>query len=289
MNVCRLAAALFFLAAASFAQQTNPLPTTITIDGITYSNVSWRTVTPAEVSIFHQTGVATIPLSKLPPDLQQRFGYDPQRAVAYEAQETAVVQQRLLDAQARERVRQQREAQAAEAARKDQEVQAQADQARQQFAAAQLANANTELIQMLHVDGGINPLPTGGYVAQLSLSNQTTVCAHFDEAGRRYIEDAMRKYADWEAQQNSLAAGEQLQVTAQPGTIILLGNRTVRIPGGGYGMNFGPGGSSSTQPPTPQPVFPIYAVHEPNSSCYTLEGTHDAGQSATGLRQYSWQ
>lgn len=50
----------------------------LTIDGVTYENVRWGTVTPAAVSILHATGVATIPLWKLPPNLQKRFGYDPQ-------------------------------------------------------------------------------------------------------------------------------------------------------------------------------------------------------------------
>ena len=65
-----------FTAAAVLAQDTN---TTITINGVTYENVRWGTVTPTTVSLFHKTGVATIPLSTLPPDLQTRFGYDPKK------------------------------------------------------------------------------------------------------------------------------------------------------------------------------------------------------------------
>lgn len=73
--------------AAPVAVATNALPATITIDGITYSNVIWRTVTPATVTIFHQTGVASIPLEKLPPELQQRFEFDPHKAADYRAAE----------------------------------------------------------------------------------------------------------------------------------------------------------------------------------------------------------
>jgi hypothetical protein len=62
------------------ADETNALPATITIDGVTYSNVTWRTVTPATVTIFHNTGIARIPLEKLPPELQKRFGYDVSKA-----------------------------------------------------------------------------------------------------------------------------------------------------------------------------------------------------------------
>jgi hypothetical protein len=76
-----------------------PLPTTITVDNIIYSNVTWRTVTPATVSIFHATGVASIPLEKLPPELQERFGYDPQKAADYRAQELAAAEQAKAQSQ----------------------------------------------------------------------------------------------------------------------------------------------------------------------------------------------
>ncbi len=90
MNVLRVTVLLFvFAVAASFAEETNTLPTTITVDGVTYSNVTWRTVTPTTVSILHKTGVASIPLEKLPPELQQKFGYDPQKAAAYRTAEAA--------------------------------------------------------------------------------------------------------------------------------------------------------------------------------------------------------
>jgi hypothetical protein len=63
--------------AAPTSVTSNALPANITIDGIVYSSVTWRTVTAATVSIFHSTGIAAIPLWKLPPELQKRFGYDP--------------------------------------------------------------------------------------------------------------------------------------------------------------------------------------------------------------------
>jgi hypothetical protein len=93
MNAFRVAVLLFVSAlAASFAGETNTLPTTITVDGITYSNVIWRAFTPVAASISHRTGAATIPLWKLTPDLQTHFGYDPQKAALYaEAQRNAEV------------------------------------------------------------------------------------------------------------------------------------------------------------------------------------------------------
>jgi hypothetical protein len=52
----------------SFADETN---LTLTVDGVTYSNVKFGTVTPSSVTIFHRGGVASIPLEKLSPDLQK--------------------------------------------------------------------------------------------------------------------------------------------------------------------------------------------------------------------------
>lgn len=281
--VCVLVLCLIFAGGASLAEDTNALPTTITVDGIIYSNVTWRTVTSASVTIFHQTGVASIPLEKLPLDLQRRFGYDPQKAAAYRAQESAAVQQHMVEMQARERLREQHEAEALAAAQKQQE--AQEELAKEQLAANQKANgSNVEVIPVLHVDGAINPLPGGGYVVQLALSNQTTVCAHCDDGGRRFLEDVSRKYAEWNAQQNPLE--QQFQVQTQPGTIMLYGGKGgVRMPGGiGYAYTVG---GTQTAPPTSEPVFTVYAVREENSSCYLLKGSHEI-PAAGGFKQYSW-
>ncbi|MGA2138689.1 MAG: hypothetical protein ABSH14_07495 [Verrucomicrobiia bacterium] len=129
MNASRLLYLLLaFTAANALAQQastTNPAaPTQITIDGTTYTDFRWGRVTPATVTLFHKTGVATIPLEKLPPDLQQQFGYDPQRAAQWQAAQQAA------EAEANKR--------AAESARQA------ADAARQAADAAQHAAAAIE-------------------------------------------------------------------------------------------------------------------------------------------------
>lgn len=62
------------------ADETN---LTLTVDKEVYSNVTFVTATPYAVSISHSKGIASIPLAKLPPDLQQRFGYDPKKATDY--------------------------------------------------------------------------------------------------------------------------------------------------------------------------------------------------------------
>jgi hypothetical protein len=280
MNIFRLTALLFaFGVVASFAEETNTLPSIITVDGITYSNVTWRTVTPATVSIFHETGVASIPLEKLPPELQARFGYDPQKAAGYRAQELAA-------AQAQELLRQKREADALAVARKQQEVEAEQAKAQaklhaaEQLKANQLANANVETIQVLHIVGGMMPLDTGGWSAQLAITNQTaqiTVCAHFDDAGKRYLEDVTRKFAQWKARQDALE--QQIQVQGQ--SLTLYGGKgSIKVNTPGWIQENGP---SSADPP---PVSPIFALHE-GSICYSLKGSHEV-IDAEGLKNYSW-
>jgi hypothetical protein len=113
MSALRAAVLLFvFVVAPAFAEQTNALPTAITVDGVTYSNVTWRGVGPASVSILHKTGVASLPLEKLPPELQERFGYDPKKAADYRAAERNAeaarqeARQKQWAAQATERQRQ---------------------------------------------------------------------------------------------------------------------------------------------------------------------------------------
>jgi hypothetical protein len=66
--------------------QTN---STLTVDGVTYTNAVFGTVTPYAVTVKHSTGVASVPLERLPADLQQRFGYDPQKAQDYLRESTA--------------------------------------------------------------------------------------------------------------------------------------------------------------------------------------------------------
>lgn len=79
----------------AFATETN---LTLMVDGVTYSNVTFGTVTPSSVTIFYRSGVARIPLEKLPAELQKQFGYDPERAKTHltlEAQQYERYQQSL--------------------------------------------------------------------------------------------------------------------------------------------------------------------------------------------------
>lgn len=95
MNVIRIGVLLLFsvLGVAFSDEGTNTLPTKITIGKEIYEDVVWGTVTPSTVSIRHKSGIARIPLENLPPELQQRFGYDPTKAAANRAQELAAQEQ----------------------------------------------------------------------------------------------------------------------------------------------------------------------------------------------------
>ncbi len=87
MNAFRLTVLLIAIAGiASYADETN---LTLTVDGVTYSNVTFGTVTPVSVSIRHSKGAATVPLVKLSPALQARFGYDPAAAEQFRQREEA--------------------------------------------------------------------------------------------------------------------------------------------------------------------------------------------------------
>ena len=88
-----IAAALMVMIGAAVAAQTN---STLTVGEVIYTNAVFGAVTPYAVTIKHSTGVAEVPLSELPDDLQKRFGYDPQKAQDY-LQESTARQAALLE------------------------------------------------------------------------------------------------------------------------------------------------------------------------------------------------
>ena len=76
---------------SAFAAESN---LTLTVDSVTYSNVTFGTVTPSSVTIFYRTGIARIPLEKLPPELQKQFSYDPQKAADWQKREQQATAER---------------------------------------------------------------------------------------------------------------------------------------------------------------------------------------------------
>jgi len=63
------------------AEETN---FTITVDGITYSNVTFGTTTPTSASFRHSSGIGRVSMQKLPPEIQKQLGYDPEKAADYQ-------------------------------------------------------------------------------------------------------------------------------------------------------------------------------------------------------------
>jgi hypothetical protein len=64
---------------------------TLKVGDVHYTNVTVRSVRPSDIIISFDGGGAKVPLQKLTPDLQRRFGYDPDKA----SQELARQRQRL--------------------------------------------------------------------------------------------------------------------------------------------------------------------------------------------------
>jgi hypothetical protein len=81
MKIAVLTALCCLVAFIADAGDTNLI---LTANGVTYSNVTFRTVTPSTVTIFHSTGIATVSLAALPTDVQKSLEYDPEKARAYE-------------------------------------------------------------------------------------------------------------------------------------------------------------------------------------------------------------
>lgn len=57
--------------------------TITTTDSVTYSDVTVTRVEPDSITVMGSSGVARIPMNKLPTDLQEKFGYDAEKAAAY--------------------------------------------------------------------------------------------------------------------------------------------------------------------------------------------------------------
>jgi len=105
---------------------------TVTINGTTYKDVRWGRLTPSTVTLYHSTGIATMPLAELPPDLQKQFGYDPEKAAAWDA-----------SVQKTTAARQAAEAQADQARKaEDQKAAAKAEADKQKALAANSAHTN---------------------------------------------------------------------------------------------------------------------------------------------------
>jgi len=64
-----------------------------TITGKEYNDATVTRIEPDGIVLTNKAGIAKIYFTELPKDVQQRFGYDPQRAANYSAQQSAGLDQ----------------------------------------------------------------------------------------------------------------------------------------------------------------------------------------------------
>lgn len=62
------------------------LPARLTVGGATYTNPRYRSHDDSRLNFSHDTGVASVLIISLPPDIQKSLGFDPAKAVAAEAE-----------------------------------------------------------------------------------------------------------------------------------------------------------------------------------------------------------
>lgn len=68
---------------ATSQAEDEKIPEIKTASGKIYQGARITKVTPSEISIIHESGVARIPLKDLPDELKTKFGYDPAKAEAH--------------------------------------------------------------------------------------------------------------------------------------------------------------------------------------------------------------
>jgi hypothetical protein len=111
MKAARVLALLGALAITARADDTLTFET---IEGHQYKNVTLSRVEPSGIQVLTDDGIDRVPFRSLPPDLQKRFGFDPQTAAKYEAAMAQASHQRTLAIAAATALRTVRENQAAE-------------------------------------------------------------------------------------------------------------------------------------------------------------------------------
>jgi hypothetical protein len=64
-----------------------------TIDGKEYKNVTVKRVEPDGIVVSSKSGISKVYFAELPKEVQQRFGYNPEKATAYTAEQNAALEQ----------------------------------------------------------------------------------------------------------------------------------------------------------------------------------------------------
>jgi hypothetical protein len=78
---------------------SNNLGTIVTLTGSTYQNCLLLKVEPDGITFNHSQGITKVPFSFLTPDLQKRFGFDPQKEASLD-EDTVRYQEQLRQAAA---------------------------------------------------------------------------------------------------------------------------------------------------------------------------------------------
>jgi hypothetical protein len=78
---------------------------TLTVNGRTYSNVVFLSFSPYAVQIRHSSGISSVPLASLSPELQKRFGYSAEKAEQYRMSEAELARQQAAVDQQRAAIR----------------------------------------------------------------------------------------------------------------------------------------------------------------------------------------
>ncbi len=86
MHLRTLVLALLFVPCFLLEAEVGARFDTLTVAGTTYYRVKVTRISPSSITIFHSRGMTQVMLEDLSQDLQERFGFDPDRARKYEGE-----------------------------------------------------------------------------------------------------------------------------------------------------------------------------------------------------------
>jgi hypothetical protein len=92
-NMRTIAAILLLGTLPTFAQTNQPVIEVLPADGQFYTNAQITRVTPAYAVVIYDRGIVQLALSNLPASYQKKFGYDPDKAARFLADERQKVQE----------------------------------------------------------------------------------------------------------------------------------------------------------------------------------------------------
>ena len=195
-----------------------------TLSGKKLTGVSVNRVEPDGVVVMTSDGIEKIPFSDLSPELQKKYGYDPQKAAAYALalQKQAEVKAQQIATQARQQAEEARRAEA----RAQQEAEARGAEAKAQQEAANQA-VLTQKSQEQHVS------ETGEFFIQISSVAPGGVIAHtypVERGSRLYELLGNPEYGItiWIKGLTGVAEGETIGIQAYRDGRAIFENRTLQ-------------------------------------------------------------